>query len=92
MKTTSTPYRCPGRIVGDFSRRSFLKSSSAGFGWLALSSLLNDEALAERQIGPGPIRARAKNVILCFMDGGPSHVDTFDPETNAEKTSGSGNR
>ena len=80
MKTTSTPYQCPGRIVGDFSRRSFLKSSSAGFGWLALSSLLNEEAMAERQIAQSPIKARAKNVILCFMDGGPSHVDTFDPK------------
>ncbi len=25
-------------------------------------------------------RARAKNIIFCFMDGGPSHVDTFDPK------------
>ena len=25
-------------------------------------------------------KARAKNVIFCFMDGGPSHVDTFDPK------------
>ena len=29
---------------------------------------------------PPPLRARAKRVIHLFMNGGPSHVDTFDPK------------
>ena len=33
-------------------------------------------------------RARAKNIIFCFMDGGPSHVDTFDPKPMLKKHEG----
>ena len=33
-------------------------------------------------------KARAKNVIFCFMDGGPSHVDTFDPKPILTKQQG----
>jgi hypothetical protein len=33
-------------------------------------------------------RAKAKNVIFCFMDGGPSHVDTFDPKPMLKKHEG----
>jgi len=48
---------------------------------MALSGLLADQtsAATTRPITTD-IPARAKNVILCFMDGGPSHVDTFDPK------------
>ena len=62
---------CPGRVAGNFTRRGFLQSSQAGFGWLAWQALA--------QAAPPPaIRPKAKNVIFCFMDGGPSHVDTID--------------
>ncbi len=81
MTPSSAKCRCPGSVIGDPSRRSFLKNSAAGFGWLALSSMLADRAISD---APRATRtqfpARAKNVILCFMDGGPSHVDTFDPK------------
>ncbi|MCB1065932.1 MAG: DUF1501 domain-containing protein [Verrucomicrobiae bacterium] len=67
--------------MNGLSRRGFLQQSSAGFGWLALSDLL--------QAGPRQqFPARAKNVILCFMDGGPSHVDTFDPKPMLAKKQG----
>lgn len=38
--------------------------------------------LAFRAMAGVPLhnRAKAKNIIFCFMDGGPSHVDTFDPK------------
>ena len=68
---------CPGSIAPDFSRRGFLQRTSAGFGWLALSSLFARTASA----APGAhFAAKVKNIIFCFMDGGPSHVDTFDPK------------
>jgi hypothetical protein len=57
------------------TRRTFLRDSSCGFGWLALASLL-----AEPSRASSASRPRARNVVLCFMDGGPSHVDTFDPK------------
>ncbi len=62
-----------------------------GFGALAMTALLSEEALAVAAGGgmaprPSPFRARARNVIFLYMDGGPSQVDTFDPKPrlNAE--------
>ncbi|MFP6678246.1 MAG: DUF1501 domain-containing protein [Pirellulaceae bacterium] len=59
------------------SRRDLLKSSSNGFGLLALAGLMSDPAYGAA-VGSQRFPARAKHVIFCFMDGGPSHVDTFD--------------
>jgi hypothetical protein len=62
-----------------YSRREILTRTSQGFGLLALSGLLSKAQAAESRIGHAADRiARAKHVIFCFMDGGPSHVDTFD--------------
>ena len=46
--------------------------------------------LALRAMAGMPLhnRARAKNIIFCFMDGGPSHVDTFDPKSMLKKHEG----
>ena len=67
------------------SRREVLAGASAGFGWLALNGLLRAESQNRaRERFP----ARAKNVIFCFMDGGPSHVDTFDPKPALAKYQG----
>jgi len=60
------------------TRRDFLLKSGAGFGSLALSYLLSRES-AFAAVAP-PLFARAKNVIWLFMEGGPSHVDLFDPK------------
>jgi hypothetical protein len=71
---------CPGRIGAGGSRRDFLAASSAGFGLLAFHALAG--------AAPGRRPARAKNIIFCFMDGGPSHVDTFDPKPALTKHQG----
>jgi hypothetical protein len=63
-------------MFGDHSRRSFLRQSSSGFGMLALSGLLAEQCKAEHKTVP----AKAKNVVLCYMSGGVSHVDSFDPK------------
>lgn len=65
-------------------RRDLLRSASCGFGMLALAGLLADEAKAAEDRP----RARAKSIIFCFMDGGPSHVDTFDPKPELSKRQG----
>lgn len=61
-------------------RRRFLQSAGCGFGALALSAMLSRSAAAShRGVLPGPMFApRAKRIIFLFMQGGPSHVDTFD--------------
>ncbi|MEM6978883.1 MAG: DUF1501 domain-containing protein [Planctomycetota bacterium] len=62
------------------TRREILKHSSAGFGYLALGGMV---AAEEAVSNPLAVRqphfaARAKRVIFLCMQGGPSHVDTFD--------------
>jgi hypothetical protein len=73
---------CPGALTGDGSRRQFLRQSANGFGLLAFSGLFANASPSPKR------RAKAKNVIFCFMDGGPSHVDTFDPKPMLAKHQG----
>lgn len=65
------------------SRRHMLRHTLNGFGSLALSGLLNEQVLGNRAHFP----ARAKRVILLFMQGGVSHLDTFDykPRLNQDQ-------
>ncbi|HRX54601.1 MAG: DUF1501 domain-containing protein [Verrucomicrobiales bacterium] len=78
MKTCS-PASCLS--LRGMSRRGFLHRSACGFGGLALAGLLGDRAFAGTSVGVALRQApKARNVIFCFMDGGPSHVDTFDPK------------
>lgn len=64
------------------TRRHALKSMACGFGYLALAGLAAQHAPAAT-VNPltrkSPhFRPRARRVIFIFMQGGPSHVDTFD--------------
>lgn len=68
-----------------FGRRDFLQRTAAGFGWLAFSALNGFQACAEDRRSGNPLAprephftARAKRVIFLFMEGGPSHLDSFD--------------
>ncbi|MEK6236658.1 MAG: DUF1501 domain-containing protein, partial [Planctomycetales bacterium] len=62
------------------SRRTALQQSACGFGGLALAGLCADSARAASplDVKKPHLPARAKRVIFLFMQGGPSHVDTFD--------------
>jgi hypothetical protein len=62
----------------------------AGFGMLGLAGLLGSRTA----LGAGGVRGphfapRARRVIFLFLNGGPSHVDTFDPKPALEKHAGS---
>src|SRR5581483_3693211 len=70
---------CPGRHTASLSRRGMLAASANGFGLVALSGLLSESQLPADVIAPH-FAPRAKHVIFCFMDGGVSHVDSFDPK------------
>jgi hypothetical protein len=69
---------------GEFSRRQMLQRASMGFGGMAMASLLADSARGSREHHP----ARAKHVIFLYMDGGVSHVDTFDPKPRLSQDNG----
>ncbi|MEX2121688.1 MAG: DUF1501 domain-containing protein [Pirellulales bacterium] len=82
------------------SRRDWLCRIGGGFGALGLASVLaRDGALAEtgragsadsNPLAPKPphFEPRARRLIFLFMNGGPSHVDTFDPKPVLEKRAG----
>jgi len=74
---------CPGRIGPSAGRRAFLQQASLGFGWLAFNGLFATPANAAAHHA-----AKAKSIIFCFMDGGPSHVDTFDYKPMLKKHEG----
>ncbi|MCX6365357.1 MAG: DUF1501 domain-containing protein, partial [Armatimonadetes bacterium] len=69
------------------SRRDFLARAGVGFGALALSALLADEAQAQT-VKKSHYPAKAKSVIFLFMYGGPSQMDTFDPKPGLDKYHG----
>lgn len=70
------------------SRRDFLRRSGVGLGMLGLSDLLAESKTASSP-GAGPHFApKAKRVIHFFLNGGPSHVDTFDPKPALLKHAG----
>src|SRR3954454_7383096 len=79
---------CPGCQRAAFTRRDFLCRSSMGFGWLAFAGLANQWAWAETRNKQPHFAARARRVIFLFMDGGVSHVDTFDPKPELAKRHG----
>jgi hypothetical protein len=77
------------------SRREMLCRLGGGFGALGLASVLASDSLAATGGGdspltpkPGHLPARAKRVIYLFMNGGPSHVDTFDYKPELAKQEG----
>ena len=79
-------------VVNVRSRRDFLSRAGAGFGAIAFNYLLaQDRLLAAESTGlaPAPHHApRAKSIIWLFMEGGPSHLDLFDPKPTLDKLAG----
>ena len=69
------------------SRRDFLSQSAVGIGSIALSSLLAQDAARAGTLSPKPPHhaAKAKSCIFLLMEGGPSHIDTFDPKPMLER-------
>lgn len=84
---------CGNFAPAPLSRREMLKQCANGFGAVALSALLADKAYgatpgSESLAGLPNYRARAKNVIFLYMDGGVSQVDSFDPKPRLTQDNG----
>ncbi|MFT5528256.1 MAG: hypothetical protein ACI9HK_006245, partial [Pirellulaceae bacterium] len=74
-------------LPSQFDRRDFLYGLGASLGGVALTDLM-----AQESSPPGPLAvkephlpAKAKSVIMLYMAGGPSHIDTFDPKPALDK-------
>src|SRR6187549_739767 len=68
-------------------RRDFLYGLGATLGTVAFNALLHAENRTLDPMPTGPLApkpqqvpAKAKSCIYLFMEGGPSHIDTFDPK------------
>ena len=57
-----------------YYRRRFMQMGFGSLGGLALNHLSAGEGR------PSHHQAKARSVILCYMSGGVSHVDSFDPK------------
>ncbi|MGA0133742.1 MAG: DUF1501 domain-containing protein [Opitutales bacterium] len=75
------PPCCSRPLSNPLTRRQMLYGLGASLGSLAFTDLLAKETQAG-PLSPRPpmLPAKAKNVIMLFMEGGPGHMDTFDPK------------
>jgi len=81
-----------------FTRRELLQRTGMGMGAVALAGMLGDTGVLRATTGSSSVNplapkappnpAKAKRVLHLFMNGGPSHVDTFDPKPSLTKFSG----
>lgn len=79
------------------TRREFLRRSGMGLGSLALAGVMADDTSSQLQAATSSnpmapkaphFAPKAKAVIHLFLNGGPSHVDTFDPKPALDKYHG----
>lgn len=97
----NAPYSCNGVQARPMTRRQLLQSVAAGFGWMAFSGVAAAAAanpaaavaVPESTAAPLGARAphfkpRAKRVIFLCMQGGPSHLDTFDYKPHLQRDAG----
>ena len=88
---SNLPYTCNDVAPLPLTRRDLLKTVSAGFGWLAFQGLAGHvEAAAQATLAVRAphFAARAKRVIFLSMQGGPSHMDTFDYKPKLQEDAG----
>ncbi|MDZ4801960.1 MAG: DUF1501 domain-containing protein [Bryobacteraceae bacterium] len=73
-----------------WTRREMLNRCGMGMGAMALTAMLGEAAAVTNPLAPkpAPMPAKAKRVIHLFMNGGCSHVDTFDPKPSLAKYAG----
>src|SRR5271155_4821311 len=88
------PSKIAHRIIPS-TRREWLVEAGAGFGALALCDLLSRDASADAastatasSLAGSHFPATARSVIFLFMEGGPSHLDTFDPKPELNRLAG----
>src|SRR5688572_4150451 len=62
------------KLCDGLVRREFLQVGALGVGGLTMADLFRLRAWA----AAGPPEAAAKSVIMVFLQGGPSHIDTYD--------------
>ena len=73
-----------GKLCDGWSRREFIRVGAAGLAGLSLPQYFALKAQAATSSFEGAKGfGKAKRVILCFLQGGPSHIDIWDPKPDA---------
>src|SRR6266550_3888363 len=77
-----------GRLCDSPTRRAFLSAGSLPLFGLALPDVLRSEARAKADAPkpdakPASGFGKAKSVLLLYLQGSPSHIDTWDPKPDA---------
>ena len=82
-------------VVNPWTRRQMLNRTAIGFGGLALNAMLASDMNSVAADASDPLApaaphfpARARSIVFLFMQGGPSHVDTFDEKPALTKYDG----
>src|SRR3989441_6804262 len=77
------------------SRREFFQWAGSGLAGIALANLLREDGVLQAAPVADPLApkrphhaAKAKSVIWLFMEGGPSHLDLFDPKPKLAEMNG----
>ena len=70
------------------SRRLMLSQGTAGVGMIGLAELFGQDAPAPLTAHSPHFAPRAKRIIHLLMNGGPSHIDTFDPKPELTRRHG----
>ncbi|BCX48662.1 hypothetical protein HAHE_25700 [Haloferula helveola] len=72
------------------SRREFLYGLGATLGTAAFNAMAEEERSGPLDPKKGHLPAKAKSCILLYLEGGPSHIDTFDPKPELSRIDGKG--
>ncbi len=81
-------------FANHLTRRALMRGAGSGLGAMALSAMLAEQSataatLHDPTVPRKPHHAqKAKNVIFLFMEGGPSHIDLFDPKPKLNEMHG----
>jgi uncharacterized protein (DUF1501 family) len=83
-------FRLPGQLGKDLcdthlgsTRRDFLRIGGAGMMGLTLNNIFRAQAASTASGAAGsPGWGKAKNVVMIYLQGGPSHIDLWDPKDN----------
>lgn len=83
-------FRLPGHLAKDLcdshlgsTRRDFLRVGGAGMIGLTLNNIFRAQAAAAGSASAGsPGWGKAKNMVMIYLQGGPSHIDLWDPKEN----------
>ena len=83
------------RVPQLLSRRELLCRAGMGMGAIAMSNMVGSAFAGDDKSSLNPLQprrphfaAKAKRVIHIFLNGGPSHVDTFDPKPSLARYAG----